>query len=279
MESMRRRSENAAVPGESAIAGLVAGSIDPAVVDPAAPDAVPRLRRISREDRLRQLDQFMPVVLLLVFYHLGHAGLAILAAIGWSMKTVYIRSRRGMPVGVGMLIVTAYFAARAAVSMAARHGLVDFGVNPEAVYLGIGMATKMLIGLAVIGTILMGRPLASMAVHWVAVIPEAMSSHPRFISAMRNVTWVVALYAVGTSVSDFMLSTGMCVTYFLLMRQVLNSAVALMLISGTAVYLNGALAKVPGWPGLAKLLNSSELETGTDTDEPGTANSASITSE
>ena len=101
-----------------------------------------------------QLDQLMPVVLFLVFYNLDRvqvAGLsnievAVIAATAWSIKAAYSRLRRGLPIGKWLPAITGYLVVRAAVSIAVERELVDFGVSSEAVYFGIGIGTKTLVG-------------------------------------------------------------------------------------------------------------------------------------
>ena len=207
----------------------------------------------------------MPVLLFLLFYKLGNTALAVAAATGWSLKAVYSRRRRGLPIGLWLPCVTVYLMLRAAVSIAVERDLVNFGVSAEAVYFGIGIATKVLLGLAAIGTILTGRSFALMAVHWVVILPEAMSTHPRFVSALRNVTWAIAFYEIGTAALDIVLYNSTSVSMFIIARPVVNFVVAFVLILGMAAYLDRALMPVPGWPGLEQLLNPPQAEADAET--------------
>ena len=249
-------------PADMGLAATEPADMGLAATEPADAGVTVRIRSTSWKSRLGQIDQIVPALLFLLFYNLGNTVLAVAAATGWSLKAVYSRRRRGLSVGAWLPCLTAYLVLRAAVSIAVEREMLDFGVSAEAVYFGIGIATKVLLGLAAVVTILIGRPFALKAVHWVVVLPETMSSHPRFISALRNVTWVIACYEVGGAVMDIMLYNNMYVSAFLISRQIANFVVSFVLILGTVMYLDRALAQVPGWPGLEQILNPPRTEVG-----------------
>ena len=99
------------------------------------------------------LDQLMPVVLFFVLFNTVGIIWAVLAATAWSIKAAVGRRNRGLTIGWWLPSVTTYLLARAAVTIAADRELIDFGISTEAVYFGIGFATKFLIGIAVAVTI------------------------------------------------------------------------------------------------------------------------------
>ena len=202
-----------------------------------------------------QLDQFMPVVLFLVFYNLVNTEIAVLAATAWSVKAAYSRRRRGLPIGTWLPAITAYLLVRAVISIAVERELVDFGVSAEAVYFGIGIGTKMLVGLAAAATILVGRPLAVWAVRWVADLPDEVRSDRRFISTLRDVTWVIAFYEIGSSVWDIWLFNNSGVNVFLITRQVVNFAAAFALIFATLAYVDRRFSKIDGCPSLVEMVS------------------------
>ncbi len=200
------------------------------------------------------LDQFMPVVLFLVFYNLVNTEVAVLAATAWSVKAAYSRRRRGLPIGAWLPAITGYLLVRAAVSIAVERELVDFGVSSEAVYFGIGIGTKTLIGLAAAGTILAGRPFMVWAARRFVPLPEAVLRDPRFVSTMRNVTWVIAFYEVGSSIWDIWLYNNAGVNLFLITRQAVNFVTAFLLIFGTLLYVERRFQKIDGCPSLVELV-------------------------
>ena len=202
-----------------------------------------------------QLDQFMPVVLFLVFYNLVNTEVAVIAATAWSVKAAYSRRRRGLPIGKWLPAITGYLLVRAAVSVAVERELVDFGVSSEAVYFGIGIGTKMLVGLAAAATILVGRPFALWAVRYLPDLPEAVRSNPRFVATLRDVTWVVAFYEVGSSVWDIWLFNNSGVTMFLITRQVVNFVVAFLVIFAMLAYVDRRFSRIEGCPSLVDLVS------------------------
>jgi len=233
---------------------------EPRAVPGDAGDAATPSRRIAAS-KGSQIDQLMPVVLFLVFYNLDAvrvAGLnnievAVIAATAWSVKAAFSRMRRGLPIGKWLPIITAYLMVRAAVAIAVERDWVDFGVSAEAVYFGVGIGTKILVGLAAVGTIVAGRPLALWAVRFFPEIPESPRTDRRFIATMRDVTWVFALYEIGSSVWDIWLYNNSGVTWFVVVRFVANYVVSFVLILATLVYVDRRFSKIEGCPGLVEL--------------------------
>ena len=210
-----------------------------------------------------QLDQLMPVVLFLVFYNLDQvqvAGLsnievAVIAATAWSIKAAYSRLRRGLPIGKWLPAITGYLVVRAAVSIAVERELVDFGVSSEAVYFGIGIGTKTLVGLAAATTIIVGRPFALWAMRFVPDLPEALRGDRRFVTTLRDVTWVIAFYEVGSSVWDIWLYNNSGVTSFLIIRLLGNYLASFVLIFATLIYVERRFSTIEGCPSLVELVS------------------------
>ena len=245
-------------------AGPLAGSAESAGGDASSTD--PRdLARTSRQavwGWRSNLDQFMPVVLFLVFFNLDAlqvAGLnnievAVIAATAWSVKAAYSRRRRGLPIGAWLPVITGYLLVRAAVSIAVERDLVDFGVSTEAVYFGIGIATKMLVGLAAAATVIAGKPFAQWAARRFLRLPHEVRENPAFVSTMRNVTWVITFYEVGSAVWDIWLYNNAGVNLFLVTRQFVNFFAAFLLIFVTLVYVDRRFSKIDGCPSLVDLV-------------------------
>ena len=205
----------------------------------------------------------MPVVLFLVFYNLDAvqvAGLnnievAVIAATAWSIKAACSRVRRGLPIGKWLPIITAYLVVRAAVAIAVEREVVDFGVSSEAVYFGIGIGTKMLVGLAAVATIVAGKPFALWAVRFVPDLPEALRLDRRFVATLRDVTWLIAFYELGSSVWDIWLYNNSGVSWFVTIRFVANYVVSFVLIFVTLLYVDRRFSKIEGCPSLVDLVS------------------------
>ena len=241
----------------SEAAGEMTDGVEAGGTDGAETDAR-ELVRTSRQavwGWRSNIDQFMPVVLFLVFYNLVGTEVAVIAATAWSVKAAYSRRRRGIPIGAWLPAITGYLLVRALVSIAVERDLVDFGVSSEAVYFGIGIGTKMLVGFAAAGTILAGRPFMVWVARRFVPLPEAVHNHPLFVSTMRNVTWVITVYEVGSAVWDTWLYNSAGVSLFLITRQVVNFVVAFVLIFGTLIYVDRRFLKIEGCPNLVDLVN------------------------
>ena len=209
-----------------------------------------------------QIDQLMPVVLFLVFYNwkaaqiagLNNIEVAVIAATAWSIKAAYSRMRRGLPVGKWLPLITGYLVLRAAVSIAVERELVDFGVSSEAVYFGIGIGTKMLVGLAAAATIVAGKPFALWAVRYVPDLPETLRGDRRFVATLRDVTWVIAFYEIGSSVWDIWLYNNAAVSKFVIIRFLGNYVASFVLIFAAMVYVDRRFSKIEDCPSLVDLV-------------------------
>ena len=196
----------------------------------------------------------MPVVLFIVLYYRVNTEAAVAAATAWSVKAAYSRKARGLPIGKWLPVITVYLLVRAAVTIAVERGLVDFGVSSEAVYFGISIGTKILIGLAAAATIAAGRPFMDWAARKFAGLPESVLADPRFRSVMRNVTWLVVVYGVGSSMWDIWLFNNSGVSFFLVTKSVVNYVISFFLIMGAMLYMDRRLSSIEGFPGLVAVL-------------------------
>jgi len=207
--------------------------------------------------RMSNLDQLMPVLLFLVFFNLVGTEAAVIAATAWSIKAAYSRKRRGLPIGSWLPLITGYLIIRAGITIAVERELVDFGVSAEAVYFGIGFGTKMLVGIGIAVTIVMGRPLMAWLLPKAVPLDEAVTSDPRFLKTMANVSWLAAGYEVLSSIWDIWLFNNSGVSVFLVTRQVVNFAVAFVIISVGLMYIDRRLEPIEAYPGLFEVLGES----------------------
>ena len=258
-----------AEPGPSGAAPEAAGALTDSTGPAGSDGSTADPRELARTSRhavwgwRSNLDQIMPVVLFLVFFNidalqvagLNNIEVAIIAATAWSVKAAYSRRRRGLPIGAWLPVITGYLLVRAAISIAVERDLIDFGVSTEAAYFGIGIGTKMLVGLAAAATVIAGKPFALWAARRFLRLPDEVHENPTFVSTMRNVTWVITVYEVGSAVWDIWLYNSAGVNLFLVARQVVNFFAAFLLIFATLVYVDRRLSKTEGCPSLADLVS------------------------
>ncbi len=215
---------------------------------------------IRTEARMSNLDQIMPVALFLVFYNLVGTEWAVATATAWSVKAAYSRHRRGLPIGAWLPLITSYLIVRAGVTIAVERDMVDFGVSSEAVYFGIGFGTKMLIGVAIAVTILMGKPVLAWLIPKVVELDKAVTTDPRYRTAMANASWLAAGYEIVSSIWDIWLFNNSGVSVFLLTRQVVNFVVAFVVITIGLMYIDRRLQPIEAYPGLVELVGDPGAE-------------------
>ncbi|MEM9202280.1 MAG: hypothetical protein AAGC53_11490 [Actinomycetota bacterium] len=200
------------------------------------------------------LDQLMPVVLFFVLYNVWDIIPAVLAATAWSIKAAIGRRRRGLAIGWWLPTVSIYLIVRAAITVAVDQDVIDFGVSSEAVYFGIGFATKFLIGIAVAVTIIIGRPVLAWAIPMVISLPRAVLDDPRYLRTMANASWIIVFYEVGSAIWDVWLYNNSGFNLFFLARSGSNFVFAFICITAGLMYIDRGLEPIEEYPGIAELL-------------------------
>ena len=205
------------------------------------------------------LDQTMPVLLFLGFYNLVSIEAAVVASTIWSFKAAVSRRRRGLNIGLMLPSVTAYLLLRSAVTIAAERELVDFGISTEAVYFGIGFATKILVGVVLAITILRGRSFMVWIAQRLLRLPDGMAQDRRFVRTMAMATWFIVAFEILTAVWDIYLYNNTGVNLFVLTRFGVNFALGFIAITAGLIYIDHKLQPIPGYPGLTELLQKSSI--------------------
>jgi hypothetical protein len=202
------------------------------------------------------LDQLMPVLLFFVLFNVWGIIPAVIAATAWSIKAAIGRRRRGLNIGWWLPGVTIYLLIRAAITIAVEQELVDFGVSAEAVYFGIGFATKFLIGIAVAVTILIGRPLLAWAVPMVVRLAPSVLEDPRYRRTMANASWIIVFYEIVSAIWDVWLFNNSGFNLFFLARSGTNFVFAFICITVGLMYIDKGLEPIEEYPGIAEVLES-----------------------
>lgn len=220
-------------------------------------DVTPRRRK--RFGGGGTLDQTMPVVLFLVFYNRVSIEAAVAASTIWSLKAAVSRRRRGLNIGLMLPAVTVYLILRSAVTIAAERELIDFGISTEAVYFGIGFATKILVGVVFATTIWRGRSFMAWVVDRFLGLPDGMSEDHRYIRTMATATWFIVAFEILTAIWDIYLYNNTGVNLFVLTRFGVNFILGFVAITGGLMYIDHKLQPIPGYPGLTELLQKSSI--------------------
>ena len=86
-------------------------------------------------------------------------------------------------------------------------------------------------------------------------LPETLRNHRRFVATLRDVTWVVAFYEIGSSVWDIWLYNNSGVTSFVIIRLLGNYLASFVLIFATLIYVERRFSTIEGCPSLVELVS------------------------
>ena len=192
-----------------------------------------------------------PVVVFLIVNRMAGLRWAVASASAASIGVTIDRRRKGLPLGRFMPVVTAAVILR---------GLAGIITGSETVYFGLGIATKYVVAAVLIGSVLLGTPLATRAAPLLMRVPDEMAAHRLFRSTMAIITVVAGFYYVISATFDIWLFRRSSVEGFVFLRFVANwplSAATLLLILAV---LQVRLQRIPGVPPVAVLVEQRRTE-------------------
>ncbi len=202
-------------------------------------------------------DQLMPVVLFIVLFNLVNITAAVVAATLWSIKAAIGRRHRGLDIGWWLPTVTIYLIVRSVVTILVDHDVIDFGISSKAVYFGIGFITKILVGVAIAVTILIGKPLLAWTVPKVVDLHDDLLTEPLYTRTMATATWLIVVYEIGSGIWDIWLFNNSGFNLFFLTRSVSNFVVSFLAITVGIMYIDHRLEPLDTYPGITEVLESS----------------------
>ena len=214
---------------------------DGVMEEPAIPDMSG-----PRAQRARTLDSIMPIVAFILLNRFVGLGWAVLGATAWSVKAAVSRRHRGEDVGRYLPTLVVYLVAR---------GVIGIVTDSEAVYFGIGIGTKALIGAALIGTVVAGRPFLGRVLHLAIPLDAETMAHPVYLRVVGRLTVALGAYQFLTSAWDIWLFNQTSVDGYLLIRAVVGWPVGMVVSLLGFWYFDRALRAVEGFPGLLVLLD------------------------
>jgi intracellular septation protein A len=170
---------------------------------------------------------------------------AIGAVTLWSLRAIYLRWRRGTPIGKFLPIVTSVIVVR---------GVIGIVADSEDVYFGLGIAGKVALGLALVGSVLIGRNLVEYGAPMLIAFDGATREHPIYRKAMRTVGYVAGSYYLASAAFDVWLYQNSSVNGYVLIRFLVNWPATMVTLVGCAAHLSRRLTAIPGFPGLGVLM-------------------------
>ncbi|MBC8194833.1 MAG: DUF3159 domain-containing protein [Acidimicrobiia bacterium] len=199
-----------------------------------------------RAQRARTVDSVMPIVAFILLNRFVGLGWAVLGATAWSIKAAVSRRHRGEDVGRYLPALVVYLAIR---------GVIGIVTDSEAVYFGIGIGTKALIGAALVGTVIAGRPFLGRVLHLAIPLDAKTMAHPVYLRVVGRLTVALGVYQFLTSAWDIWLFNQTSVDGYLVIRAVVGWPVGMIVSLLGFWYFDRALRAVEGFPGLLLLLD------------------------
>ena len=210
--------------------------------DGPAPGTPPSQRR----QRQRTIDSVMPIVAFLVLNRWASLGWAVAGATAWSIKAAVSRRRHGEAVGRFLPLLIAYLVVRAGIGIA---------TDSEAVYFGIGIGTKALIGMVIVATAVVGRPFLARVFPLAVPLAAETVAHPVFRRTMGRLTVALGAYQLLTSVWDIWLYNQTSADGYVAIRALVGWPAGFIVSCLGLWYADRALRAAPGFPGLLDLLD------------------------
>lgn len=206
---------------------------------------------ISRDEASyrRLIDSVAPVAIFLLLNRFAGLGWAVGGATVWGLQATVRRSRRGEAVGKFLPLLIVYLLVR---------GLIGIITDSEDVYFGIGIATKALIGLGFIVTAVLKRSFLSRVLPTVLPFKTETIKHKIFSRVMAQMTVVLGLYQILTSIWDVWLYRHTSVDGYVVIRSLVGFPAGFIASLIALLYIDRSLRKADGFKGLVDLLETEE---------------------
>ena len=159
-------------------------------------------------------------------------------AAGWAVVQRY---RRGEDIGWWIPSIATYLFIRGIAGL----------IWGEDVFLAIGIALKVGLGLAALGSVIIGKPLAAKLAPLVLPFSNEMQKHKRYLSTMRNLTLGYAVYQLVTvGFEIWLLGETDSGTGFLIIRTAIGSVAGFFGFIAAVFYADRRLKGIPEFPGV-----------------------------
>jgi len=197
----------------------------------------------------RNWDSILPILLFIVLNRFFGLAWGVIGATLWGIKAVVGRHRRGEMIGRYLPGLIAYLVVR---------GVIGVITDSEAVYFGIGIGTKALIGAALITTVFSKRSFVERFMHYVIPFDKAIRSHEIYRRATSRLTVIAGVWQFITSAWDIWLFRQTSVDGYLIIRTLVGWPAATIAILGSLFYLNRAMRGIPGFTSVFETLEQAD---------------------
>ncbi|CAI8351254.1 MAG: Uncharacterised protein [Acidimicrobiaceae bacterium] len=197
----------------------------------------------------RNWDSLLPILLFIVLNRFFGLVWGVIGATLWGIKAVVGRYRRGEMIGRYLPVLIAYLVVR---------GVIGVITDSEAVYFGIGIGTKALIGVALITTVFSKRSFVERFMHYVIPFDQAVRGHEIYRRATSRLTVIAGVWQFITSAWDIWLFRQTSVDGYLIIRTLVGWPAATEAILGSLFYLNRAMRGIPGFTSVFETLEQAD---------------------
>ena len=197
----------------------------------------------------RNWDSLLPILLFIVLNRFFGLIWGVIGATLWGIKAVVGRYRRGEMIGRYLPVLIAYLVVR---------GVIGVITDSEAVYFGIGIGTKALIGVALIATVFSKRSFVERFMHYVIPFDQAVRGHEIYRRATSRLTVIAGVWQFITSAWDIWLFRQTSVDGYLIIRTLVGWPAATVAILGSLFYLNRAMRGIPGFTSVFETLEQAD---------------------
>ena len=197
----------------------------------------------------RLIDSVAPVAIFLLLNRFAGLGWAVAGATVWGVQASVRRTRRGEAIGKLLPLLIVYLLVR---------GLIGIITDSEDVYFGIGIATKAAIGLGLIGTVIFRRSFLSQVLPIVLPFKAETIKHKVFSRVMAQMTVVLGLYQILTSIWDIWLYRQTSVDGYVVIRTLVGFPAGFIASLLGVFYIDRSLRRADGFKGFVDLLEIEE---------------------
>ncbi len=197
----------------------------------------------------RNLDSVFPIILFILLNRFFGLTWGVIGATLWGVKAVIGRYRRGEMIGRYLPGLIIYLVVR---------GVIGIITDSEAVYFGIGIGTKALIGVALIATIFSQRSFVERFMHYVIPFDRKVRSHEIYKRTTSRLTVIAGVWQFITSAWDIWLFRQTSVDGYLIIRTLVGWPAATTVLLGSIFYLNRAMKGIPGFTSIFEILERTD---------------------
>lgn len=190
------------------------------------------------------VDSVVPIVGFVVLNRIWGLTAGIVGATVWGVFAAVRRRRNDLPIGRFLPLVVAFIVAR---------GIVGIVTDSEDVYFGIGIGLKVVLGLVLIGSALIGRNIVGMLAPYIIGFDEATRAHAIYRSVTAHLSVATGVWYLISSGYETWLLANSSANEFVIIRTLINWPAGIVLFAGGLVYAEMRMRRIDGFPGLFTL--------------------------